>query len=421
MPTVYFETFGCQMNVADSDKIRSLLSVRGYTPADHPDEADLIVVNTCSVREKAETRALGRLRELCNRNRKEKKGQTIWVCGCMAQRLGDTLHELVPGLCAIIGAQKIDTVEEEIERLLPGCAPAPDALFPESCAVSSFVPVMRGCDNFCAYCIVPYVRGREHSFPAATLEEEVRRLTGQGTVEVTLLGQNVNSYNDNGIDFPALLQRLHAVEGLRRIRFTTSHPKDCSERLIQTVAGLPKCCNHIHLPVQAGSSRVLSAMNRGYTRKEYLHLIDRIRAHIPDADITTDVMVGFPGETPDDFSDTLSLFEQVRYTDAFMFAYSPREGTAAAQIPDTVEPAEKKRRLQQIIELQTGITRERYEHAVGDTVAVLAENKKNEQWIGRTDGCKRVAFPCETAIAGTIFKVRIQRSSGKTLIGEVST
>jgi tRNA-2-methylthio-N6-dimethylallyladenosine synthase len=282
---------------------------------------------------------------------------------------------------------------------------------------------MRGCDNYCAYCIVPHVRGPEQSVPAAQVVDTVRRLAATGTREVTLLGQNVNSYTDpqDNCDFPGLLRRVHEVEGLARIRFTTSHPKDCSVSLIQTVAELPKACKHIRLPVQSGSTRVLAAMNRRYTRDDYLRTIETIRGCMPDADITTDVMTGFPGETDADFADTMRLFEEMRYTQAFMFAFSPRAGTAAASMPEQVPAPVARQRLEQLIRTQTAITRRHYEQMVGKEVEVLLterQEKRDRSWMGQDRGCKRVLVACSGELSGAILRVRVTATSGMTLLCE---
>jgi tRNA-2-methylthio-N6-dimethylallyladenosine synthase len=280
---------------------------------------------------------------------------------------------------------------------------------------------MRGCDNFCGYCIVPYVRGREHSVPLESILAKARDLTERGAREITLLGQNVNSYRDGGRDFAALLEELHGVERVRRIRFTTSHPKDLNQRLIRAVATLPRVCRHLHLPVQSGSSRILSAMNRRYNREEYLAKIEAVRALAPDIDISTDVMTGYPGETEADFRETLSLLDKARFTAAFMFAYSPRRGTAAAKSPDQVPEEIRRERLREIITFQTEITRSRYDNMVGNTAQVLItgrQEKKERAWMGQDNGCKRVLIHCEDELAGTILDVRITASTGMTLIGE---
>jgi tRNA-2-methylthio-N6-dimethylallyladenosine synthase len=423
MPSVYFETFGCQMNVADSDMLAQALFARGYFPAQTGADADLIVVNTCSVRERAEVRAKARIAHYASLKKKNAWTGQLWVIGCMAQRLGEALRKQIPGIDRMIGAKEIVSFVGEIDNALPGRLQTPGNLPGNSLSspVSAFVPVMRGCDNFCSYCVVPYVRGEECSIPYAQVETVVCDLVDKGTKEVTLLGQNVNSYADGPMDFSDLLEKIQALPGISRVRFTTSHPKDCTDKLLRTVARRPKLCRHIHLPVQSGSTRVLDRMNRNYTRETYLRLIKAIRQILPDADITTDAMVGFPSESEEDFADTLSLFKEVRFTAAFMFAYSKRNGTGAADMDDNVSEAIKKERLSRLIALQTEITKNRYAAMVGKELEVLFVEQQRggkKLWRGQDSGCKRTLLACNENIAGTILKVRAMRSSGMTLITE---
>jgi tRNA-2-methylthio-N6-dimethylallyladenosine synthase len=420
MPSVFFETFGCQMNVADSDMLAHALAARGYYRAESGTEADLVVINTCSVRERAEIRAKARIAEYARHKKKNKHNQQLWVVGCMAQRLGKALITEIPGVDRVVGAKDIMTFVSDIDAVLNVSPPARTA-DAEAAQVSVFVPIMRGCNNFCSYCVVPYVRGEEQSIPAAKVENTVRELIDKGVKEITLLGQNVNSYSDGVCDFAELLGKMHCLAGLERIRFTTSHPKDCTLKLVRTMAGLPKVCNHIHLPVQSGSSRILGLMNRNYTREAYLERIEVIKQEVPGVDITTDAMVGFPSETEDDFQETLSLFESVRFTTAFMFAYSKRDGTAAAGMIDDVAMNKKKERLAALINVQTKITKEHYASMVGKELDVLfTERQRGREnlWMGQDNGCKRVLLACDDAIAGTILHVRVNRSSGMTLICE---
>jgi tRNA-2-methylthio-N6-dimethylallyladenosine synthase len=408
------------MNVADSDALAAALLARGYAKTDRAASADLIVINTCSVRERAEQRALAHIAQHAAHKKQQRKSQQIWIMGCMAQRLGDKLRHDFPGVDRVIGARGFEKFVAEIDSVLRASCQA-GQLEAAPGAVSVFVPVMRGCNNHCAYCVVPSVRGPEVSLPAAFIEDTVRSLVDKGAKEVTLLGQNVNSYCDGNTDFPALLRRIHALDGLHRIRFTTSHPKDCSEELIRAMATLPKMCKHLHLPVQSGSTRVLGLMNRKYTREQYLRLIDLIRKHIPDADITTDVMVGFPTETDDDFRETISLFTSVRFTTAFMFGYSRRDNTPAAQMGDDVPPKMKQERLRELIDLQTKITKEHYAAMEGKTVSVLFTARQeagDRLWMGQDFGCKRVLAACNDSLAGMILPLRVLRSTGMTLLSE---
>ncbi|MDR2577932.1 MAG: tRNA (N6-isopentenyl adenosine(37)-C2)-methylthiotransferase MiaB [Chitinispirillales bacterium] len=420
MPSVYFQTFGCQMNSADSDTIHELLSRRGFVLTDSCGGSDLIVVNTCSVREAAEKRAKGKIAEFA-RGKKSRPGQKLWVVGCMAERLGDSLKEQIPGVDLVVGAKQMERIDEVIEEQFPqsqydtGASPM---IFGKT-AVTDFVPVMRGCDNYCAYCVVPYVRGREQSVPYDIIESTVKEKIAAGIKEITFLGQNVNSYNHGGIDFPALLSKMSNIDGLERIRFTTSHPKDCTEKLIDVMASSKKFASHIHLPVQAGADRILSLMNRKYTSSHYRNLLDMIRTRIPHADITSDILVGFPTETDAEFRETLSLVRAARFTTAFMFAYSPREGTAAASMKEEISKEEKNARLTELIALQTEITREIYENSVGRELEVLItgrQEKRDKAWMGQDAGCKKVLISCEPAEPGMILNVKATRSSGMTLI-----
>lgn len=420
MPTYFLETFGCQMNVSDSNAISELLEDRGLTRADGAKDADLLVVNTCSVREHAEQRALQRLRQYSVAKNRRGNRQRLWVVGCMAQRLGDSLRDMVPGIDAIIGARDLPALGNSIDAMLGhNMAIATDTTSLSHTGVSAFVPVMRGCNNYCAYCIVPYVRGPEVSVPSRDIISTVQDLTRQNVKEVTLLGQNVNSYCDDTIDFAALLEEVHEKTTINRIRFTTSHPKDLSDRLIAAIATLPRVCKHLHLPVQSGSTRVLKAMNRCYTREQYLERIAAVRSACPTIDLTTDAMVGFPGETSLEFEETLSLFDSVRYTMAFMFAYSQRAGTAAASLPDDVDAKEKSRRLSLLIDHQTAQSRKIYSATVGTIVEGLftqKQERKDRAWMGQDNGCKNLLLSCDRDLTGTILPVTILSSTGKTLI-----
>jgi len=405
------------MNVADSDDLQRLLAARGFISSNSIENADLIVVNTCSVRENAEQRAKARIYDF---SRLKKRGAALWVIGCMAQRLGDALKDEIPGVDLVIGAKEIDSMEMILDQYFPGQNTLHASLIKKS-NISDFLAVMRGCNNYCAYCIVPYVRGAEKSIPVKEIEKSIIKRVSEGIKEINLLGQNVNSYNDEGVDFADLLRRVASIDGLERIRFTTSHPKDCSEKLIKTIAEIPKICKHLHLPFQAGSDRILKLMNRRYSSSHYRSLIEMIRKHIPDADITTDIMVGFPSETEEEFKETLDLVKEIRFTTAFMFAYSVREGTRAAEMTDDIPGELKLNRLKELIELQTAITRSIYEGFVGKELQILVsgrQEKKDKLWMGMDQGCKRLLLSCENAEAGMIFKVRAVKSSGMTLICE---
>jgi len=486
MQSVYFQTFGCQMNAADSGVIRKLLLERGFAESGSHIDSDLIVVNTCSVREAAEKRALARIAEFAS-SKKSRPWQKLWVIGCMAERLGERLKEQIGGIDLVIGAKEMERIDEVVEAQFSGeenqknksqshlrgevspslqrnvasphffsATPSAGATPPQrpyaktnmqsnskiktgtawnddisvmgdntnvltKTPVTDFVTILRGCDNYCAYCIVPYVRGHEQSVPYSEIEAQVLEKVSAGIKEITFLGQNVNSYNYDGIDFPQFLSKISEIGGLERIRFTTSHPKDCTEKLIDVMASSPKFASHIHLPVQAGSDRVLSLMNRGYTSSHYRALIEMIRKRLPHADVTSDILVGFPAETDAEFRETLSLVRDARFTTAFMFAYSPREGTAAAAMKEEISKKEKLARLSELITLQTEITREIYEKTVGQELEILItdrQQKRDLAWMGQDKGCKRVLISCKGLAPGMIFKVRAVRSSGMTLIAE---
>ena len=428
---VFVRTYGCQMNVHDSEKILGVLSSLGYQPVSTEDEAHLVILNTCAVREKAEHKVyseLGRLKRL------KRRGTLIGVCGCVAQKEGYSLLEKMPFVDFVVGPRNIYSLPRVLEEVALG-RKVVETRLNGSCITSLEVPVIRedpyrayvtvmeGCDNFCAYCVVPYTRGREVSRPSAEIVEEVRRLADQGYVEVTFLGQNVNSYGkglEEGIDFPALLEKVHEVEGIRWIRFITSHPRDFSERLVKTVAHLPKVCEYIHLPAQAGSNRVLERMGRGYTREEYLEKVAMIREYVPGAALTSDFIVGFPGETEEDFQLTLDLVKEARYEGIFAFRYSVREGTKAARWKDDVPLEVKGERLTRLLELQDGITQEMSQAYQGKVVDVLFHKWEDGVLEGRTRTNKIVTVPGDRRHLGTIKRVKIGETRMYQLLGTLA-
>jgi len=432
---LYVETFGCQMNVSDSEKIVSLLQGAGYLPTQDSSQADLIILNTCSVRAKAEQKVygcLGRYKGLKNRNRR----LILGVGGCVAQQEGERLLEKVPYLDIVFGTHNLHMLPELVRAAERGERRTEVAfldnekrldLFPAAAAeggVSRFVTIMQGCDNFCSYCIVPHVRGREISRSSAEIVNEIRKMVDKGVREVTLVGQNVNSYglkSSGEPDFAALLRRVADIPGIERIRFTTSHPKDISAPLIDCFAELPKLCSHIHLPAQAGSDAVLARMNRGYTRSEYLGKIALLKAVRPDIQITGDIIVGFPGESEEDFSQTLSLMEEVRYGDLFSFVYSVRPETKAAEFPDDISQQEKQERLDRLLALQRALTLERNKSFVGSRQQVLVEgfSKRGDQLSGRTSGNRVVNFAGDPTLTGSIVEVTITRAFQNSLFGEI--
>lgn len=426
---VYIETYGCQMNEYDSSMIRSLLATDGHTFVRAPEGADAIIVNTCSVRERAERRVLGRLRHLRGLAGPD---VLLGVVGCVAQRMGDHLAREVRGLSFIVGTDQYALLPDVLESAERGVRRVETAVDqdetydrrPEHAEASlrEFVSVARGCDNYCSYCVVPYVRGRERSRPADAVVREVRMLAGLGARDVTLLGQNVNSYRDGRKDFAELLRMVDGVNGLPRVRFATSHPKDLTERLVDAVAELPAACEHVHLPVQSGSDRILEAMNRGYTREHYLGLVDMVRSRVPGVAMTTDLIVGFPGETEACFEETLSLMREVRFDSAFMFRYSVREGTKAAGLPDDVPEETKIERLETVIELQKAITSELNGKLAGSVVEVLVEGPSERDpgtLFGRTRTGKSVVVPGPPSLTGSLVPVKVERASAWTLHGAV--
>jgi tRNA-2-methylthio-N6-dimethylallyladenosine synthase len=426
MPTVYVETYGCQMNVADSELLLGHLRAHGYTSTGVPDEADVILLNTCAIREHAEARVLGRLGELARHKRRP--GVRLGVTGCMAQHLRDRLRERAPAVDLVVGPDGYRRLPEllegsvdphEVLRLDPDetYADLPVAREP---GVRAWVTVMRGCDRFCTFCIVPYVRGRERSLPAGTILEEVRRLADSGVREVVFLGQTVNAYRHDGCDFADLLRRAAEVPGILRLRFTSPHPADVSERLISAMAECPAVAPQLHLPVQAGSDRVLARMGREYTAGDYEELVARLRARVRHLALSTDVIVGFPGEEDDDFAATEALVRRVRYDSAFLFKYSPREGTRAFRWEDSVPEAEKARRLERLIALQETISAEINRALLGREVPVLVEGpaRRPAGWMaGKSPQMKTVVFP-GPATPGEVRHVRVEATTSHTLSGE---
>ncbi|MDZ7319399.1 MAG: tRNA (N6-isopentenyl adenosine(37)-C2)-methylthiotransferase MiaB [candidate division KSB1 bacterium] len=431
----YIETYGCQMNKYDSELVAGILRQQGYEPAASLDDSDLILLNTCSVRQHAETRVLGRLDAL-RLLKSTRPDLLIGVLGCMAMRLQDEILQQKPFVNFIIGPDNYRSLPDLLQKLNNGShehqlqlAELDDhevysELYPSRQAgVSAWVAIMRGCNNFCAYCIVPYVRGRERSRPAKEVVAEVTRLVQDGFLEVTLLGQNVNSYHDGRYDFADLVRQVADVPGLARVRFATSHPKDLSGKLIEVMAEHPRICKHLHLPVQSGSDKILKLMNRNYTRDHYLQLIELAREKMPQLGLYTDIIVGFPGETEADFEATVDLVRRAEFDAIFVFKYSPRAGTTAFQWADSVPETEKTRRLQLLNQLQDEITQRRHERWLGSTQTILVEGqskkKKKNQYMGRTDSNHIVVFSSGHPPAGSLVNVQIVATAGRTLFGEL--
>jgi tRNA-2-methylthio-N6-dimethylallyladenosine synthase len=426
---VFIETYGCQMNEADSEVMAGVLAGGGFSLAEMPADADVILVNTCSVRGSAEDRVFGRLAEL-SKIKLTRPGVLLGVCGCMSKRLGNRILERAPYVDLLAGPDSYRRLPDLIRAA--SAEPALDLRLEASedytgldpvraKGVGAWVTVMRGCDKFCAFCVVPFVRGRERSVPSGEVMRQVRGLAGEGFKEVTLLGQTVNSYRWNGEDFAELLRMVASVPGILRVRFTAPHPVDFSDGLIEAMTYVEAVCPHVHLPLQSGSDAVLEHMRRGYTSSEYLELVGRLRNAIPGVAITTDILVGFPGETEDDHRATCDMMREVRFDSAFTFRYSPREGTYAfRKLADDVSDEDKRRRLSEVIELQETISREVNASAVGCEVEVLVEgrSKRREgQLFGRTATFKTTVFADDGSPAGAMVRVAVEDATSHTLLG----
>ena len=436
---LYIETYGCQMNVADSEVVAAVMKMAGYTIADTPDVADAILLNTCSIRDNAEQKIVGRLQALAAEKKKRSGRLIVGVIGCMAERVKDDLignHgvDLVAGPDSYLSLPElfasVETGHKAINVELSTTETYRDIIPMKITGnrVSGFVSIMRGCNNFCTYCIVPYTRGRERSREPRSILAEVADLRARGFKEVTLLGQNVNSYNwmsedGTAVDFAGLLAVVAEAAPDIRIRFTTSHPKDMSDEIIATIARYPNVCRHIHLPVQSGSNAVLKSMNRKYTREWYLDRIAAIRRMIPDCGISTDLFTGFHNETEEDFLQTLSLMEEVGFDSAFMFKYSERPGTVASRtLPDNVPEEVKIERLNRMIALQNRLSAESNHRDEGRVLDVLVEGvakRSKEQMVGRSSQNKACVFPRGNVKIGDFVKVRVIGSSSATLLCEL--
>lgn len=437
---LFIETYGCQMNVADSEVIASVMQMAGYTATDDIDQADAIFMNTCSIRDNAEQKILNRL-EHFNSLKKKKKHLVVGVLGCMAERVKEDLIEnhnvdLVVGPDAYLTLPDLiasaENGEKAINVELSTTETYKDVIPTRICGnnISGYVSIMRGCNNFCTYCIVPYTRGRERSRDVESILNEVNDLVNKGYKEITLLGQNVNSYRlqkENGeiVDFTQLLKIVAESAPKVRIRFTTSHPKDMTDETLQLIADIPNICNHIHLPVQSGSSRILKLMNRRYDREWYMGRIEAIKRIIPDCGLSTDIFSGFHSETEEDHQMSLSLMEECAYDSAFMFKYSERPGTyASKKLADNVPEEVKVRRLNEIIALQNRLSAESNQRSIGKTYEVLVEGvskRSREQLFGRTEQNKVVVFDREKYRIGDFVKVKITEASSATLKGQAIT
>lgn len=430
---LFIETYGCQMNVGDTEIIISILQQHGYIYTEEQAEADVILINTCSIRDNAEQRIWGRLSEM-RRLKKQKPSLVVGIVGCMAERLNDKLLEEGTGVDIVAGPDAYRDLPKLLKEAEAGQKGVNVLLSMEETyaeiapvridknGVSAFIAIMRGCNNFCSYCVVPYTRGRERSRDAETILSEARSLFENGYREVTLLGQNVNSYHCGEVDFPELMRRVAEISPLLRVRFATSHPKDMSDRLLEVMASKPNICRAIHLPAQSGSTAMLERMNRKYTREWYLDRIAAIRRYMPDCAITTDLIAGFASETEEEHQETLSLMREVGYDFAFMFKYSERPGTFAQRnLGDDVPDEVKSRRLQEIIALQNELGLESYRRDVGKEFEVLVEgeSRRNKaQLFGRTSQNKVVVFDRGDHKAGDYVRVRVTDCTSATLFGE---
>ena len=431
----YIHTYGCQMNIHDSEKIAGILEKNGYVACDSPEQADVVVFNTCCIRETAEQKIYGHIGQL-KKVKKKNPNMIIAVCGCMSQQDGvaESIQKSYPYVDIVLGTANLNLLEKAINDAkkrkkyintdFSNCTEEEFAQARTSYP-NAWVNINYGCNNFCTYCIVPYVRGRERSRKSEDIVEEVKKLLAEGYKEITLLGQNVNSYGkdlENGENFASLLNQIGKLDGKFRLRFMTSHPKDLSDEVIDAVASNEKICNNIHLPVQSGSTEILRRMNRRYTREQYLALIKKINEKIPNCGITTDIMVGFPGETEQDFQDTLDLVRQAKYSSAFCFVYSRRKGTPAYSMDNQIPYAEKKSRITRLLACQNEVTKQISKEMVGKTFEVLVEGENfhyQNTMCGRTESGRLVNFKCEADRVGQFVNVLIERASSATLWGTI--
>lgn len=436
-PKAFVHTYGCQGNVADSERIKGQLAEMGYSFTDVREEADFVLFNTCAVREHAEDRVFGNVGAL-KPVKNEKKDMIIALCGCMMQQkhVEERIKRSYPYVNLVFGTFAIHRVPELLYKVLRGGKRVfetreTNGEIAEGLPVyrdrdfKMWLPIMYGCNNFCSYCVVPYVRGRERSRAPEEVIAEAKELISLGAKEITLLGQNVNSYGKNcshNVNFPKLLRMINDLPGDFKIRFMTSHPKDCTKELLDTMASCEKVARHLHLPFQSGNNRVLKEMNRGYTREDYIGLIEYARSVMPDISVTSDIIVGFPGETREEFEDTLSLIKEVRFTSLFTFIFSPREGTRAKNMEDNVPYSEKSRWFTELLKLQETIAAERCKSMLGKTYEVLVESETKEKdgrLTGRTDGNINIDFEGDISLIGQYKKVRVTNALNWILSGEL--
>jgi len=431
--TFHIDTYGCQMNVADSELVESILLDQGYHKSESPNNADAIFLNTCSIREHAEDKVhsqLGRYHLI----KKNKPEVIIGVLGCMAQSLKNDLLESRPYVDIILGPDSYRRLPELLNRnkiLKDSLVDTKlsryevyDGLFPKrDNGVNAWVSIMRGCDKFCTFCVVPFTRGRERSRSLNDIKREVENAVGQGFKEVTLLGQNVNSYKYQDYQFHQLLESIAKVSGLERIRYTSPHPQDITDDLLNVMSEYDNICNYVHLPLQAGSNRILRRMNRTYSKEHFLSLVSKIRNTLPNVGISTDIIVGFPGETDDDFIETLNVMDEIKFDSAFNFKYSPRRGTKASEYDDQISEEVKQSRLQCVIDLQKEHTLQNNIKLVGRVEDVLVEKESKlskVQWAGRTDSNKWIIFDKQDSQIGDLKPIKITKAQGISLHGQLA-
>jgi tRNA-2-methylthio-N6-dimethylallyladenosine synthase len=431
-PTVYIETYGCQMNVSDSELMLGKLTASGYESVSQPDGADVILINTCAIREHAEQRVMGRIGEMKSRMSRD---TILGVTGCMAQRLGSQLLDRARHVSLVIGPDGYRDLPSLIDSAREGSRTTAtefdlDEHYEDFTprrfeGVKAWIPVQRGCDYRCTYCIVPTTRGPERSRKLSEVLRETEAVVASGISEIVLLGQTVNSYSDGEHDFADLLRAVGAVEGVKRLRFTSPHPNDFSDRVIRALAETPTVCEHVHLPMQSGSTRTLKRMLRRYTREGYLECVHRLRSAIPDLALTTDIIVGFPGETEEDFAETLSMVEAVGFDDAYTFKFSPRDGTPATKFPasESVSDEVSSERLARLIRTVRSGTRERNLNLLGERREVLVEKLARRGGLlqARTRDFKTVMIPGEPHLIGKYLNVELTGTTGSTFIGQVTS
>ena len=430
---VFIETYGCQMNVSDSELMAGILTQAGHQTVSDIDDADVILLNTCAIRENAETKVINRLEHLNHRKRRD-GNLVIGVCGCMAQHLRDKLLKAAPYVDIVMGPDAYRNLPMALNAVVGGDPylglqldkgeDYADISPIRKEGIRAWLTIQRGCDKMCTFCIVPFVRGRERSIPLNILKDDVQRLVDEGFKEIVLLGQTVNSYHDGKHDFGQLLWSIAEIDGVERVRFTSPHPADATDSMIDAMENSPKVCKQLHLPLQSGSTQVLERMRRTYTAEEYLELVHKLRERIPQIALSTDVIVGFCGETEDDFNKTYKVMEEIRFDSAFMFKYSDRDGTLANKmLDDDVQETEKARRLNEIISLQEQISADINQTKIGTTVPVLVEGnsrRDDEQYHGKSDTFKTTVFPKENAKIGDIVNVEVHSATAHTLIGQIA-